>query len=170
MDIQITDPDKIWELRLYLGDIGDQEAGEDQLLQDKDYQYFINKNTNKDGKYAFKKTLMNCALSILAYLTRGGARQRIGGEEIFGKELVDSWLLFLKTLQDPKFNGSTPSVYVGGTVRSATEYLATNPDYIDPPFYRGQQNRSPYWETRRTYFLDTVIEPVELKRLTRGRL
>lgn len=166
MDIPITDPDKIWELRLYLGDLGDPEMGEEGLLSDSAYQYFINKATNPETKeYAFRRALMGAAMSILALLTRGGARQRIGQEEIYGKELVDSWLLFLKELKKPSSRGVTPTVYVGGTVRDATAYYATSMEFIDPPFYRGQQDRSPYWEYKRREFLGLVKEPEELKNL-----
>lgn len=164
MDIPITDPDKIWELRLYLGDLGDPEMGDQGILSDEAYQYFINKATNPETKeYYFRKALMGAAMSILATLTKGGARQRIGQEEIYGKELVDSWLLFLKELKKPSSRGVTPTVYIGGTVRDATAYYATSMEFIDPPFYRGQQDRSPYWENKRQEFLDFVKEPEELK-------
>ena len=39
--IPITDPEKIWELRLHLGDLGDLAMGDDQLLSDESYQFFI---------------------------------------------------------------------------------------------------------------------------------
>lgn len=163
MDIEITDPDKIWELRLHLGDLGDIDQGDDQFLTDEHYQYFINRYTSKDGVYNFRGALGSSAMAILPILAKTGARQRIGQEEIYGKELVDNWLAFLKLLKKPSYSGITPVVYIGGVTRESTAYYANNPDLIDPPFYRGQKDRSPYWKYRREQFLNSVIEPEEIK-------
>ena len=164
--IPITDPEKIWELRLHLGDLGDLAMGEDQLLSDESYQFYVNKATNPTTeKYNFKKALIGSAMAILALLTRTAMRQRIGQEDIYGKELFDSWLAFIKLLQDPKYNGGgSPVVYFGGVLRSTTEYYANNPEFIDPPFYRGQKDRSPSWEVRRRQWLGKTVEPEEWKR------
>lgn len=167
MNIPITDPDKIWELRLYLGDLGDLAMGDDQYLSDEAYQFIINKYTKPnpppDGTYQFRKALIAAAMSILALLAHSGARQRVGQEDIYGKELVDSWLAFLKLLQKGKYTGASPVVYFGGVYRDMTAYYATHPNMIDPPFYRGQQDRSPYWKYKRKEFLKFVQEPEESK-------
>lgn len=163
--IPITDPEKIWELRLHLGDLGDLAMGDDQLLSDESYQFFINKATNPTTKtYNFKKALMGSAMAVLANLSRTAMRQRIGQEDIYGKELFDAWLTFIKLLNDPKYSGGgSPIVYFGGVLRSTTECYANNPEFIDPPFYRGQKDRSPYWVTRRREWLGKTIEPEEWK-------
>ena len=166
MDIIVTDPDKIWELRLYLGDLGDIEQGEDQFLSDEAYQYFITKYTKPDGTYYFRSALMSAGISILAQLAGQGARQRVGQEEIYGKELVDSWVKFLQMLQKGKYQGGgSPTIYVGGVLREATAFYARNPEFIDSPFYRGQQARTPYWDRKRLEFWDTVVEPEERRTL-----
>lgn len=152
--------EKIWELRLYLGDLGDITMGEDQYLSDDAYLFFIRKYT-KDDHYNFRASLYGAAVAILAQLVRLGARQRIGQEEIYGKELVDSWMLFLKELQKPKNFGVSPTVYIGGVVRDTVAYYATSPEFIDPPFYKGQQDRSPYWRHKRLEYLNYVKEPEE---------
>ena len=138
--IPITDPEKIWELRLHLGDLGDLAMGDDQLLSDESYQFFINKATNPTTKtYTFKKALMGSAMAVLANLSR-------------------------TLLNDPKYSGGgSPIVYFGGVLRSTTECYANNPEFIDPPFYRGQKDRSPYWVTRRREWLGKTIEPEEWK-------
>ena len=83
--IPITDPEKIWELRLHLGDLGDLAMGDDQLLSDESYQFFINKATNPTTKtYTFKKALMGSAMAVLANLSRTAMRQRIGQEDSYG--------------------------------------------------------------------------------------
>ena len=165
MNIPITDPDKIWELRLYLGDMGDLAMGEDQLQSDEGYQFYINKYTDKDGNYNFKKALMASAMSILAVLQKTAFHQRVGQEDVYGKELFDSWLEFIKLLQNNKFNGGgSPVVYFGGVLRSTTEFYATNPEFVNSPFYRGQKDRSPYWETRRRDWFGNTVEPEEWKQ------
>lgn len=163
MDIEITTPDKIWELRLYLGDLGDLEKGDDQYLSDEHYQFFINKYTTVEGTYSFRKALIGSAMAILPQLAHGAARQRVGQEEIYGKELLDSWLSFLKLLQKGKYTGASPTVYFGGVYRDVTAFYATSPEFIDPPFYRGQKDRSPYWKYKRQEFMNHVIEPEEQK-------
>jgi len=170
MDIAITDPDKIWELRLYLGDLGDLEQGDDQYLSDEAYQFYINKYTSPPGVYSFRKALIAAAMAILPILSRTGARQRIGQEEVYGKELVDSWLAFLKLLQKGKYTGASPTVYFGGVYRDSTAFYATSPQFIDPPFYRGQQARSPYWQHKRQEFLNHVLEPEEQVGLGLGSI
>lgn len=164
MVIEITDPDKIWELRLALGDLGDITLGDDQHLSDEAYQFFINNATNDKDVYYKRKALMQAAMAILANISHGGARQRIGQEEIYGKELVDSWLAFLKLLQKPSYTGlGTPVVYFGGVYREAMEFYATNPEIVDPAFYRGQQDRSPAWKYKRQQTFNSVVEPEETK-------
>ncbi len=167
MVIEITDPDKIWELRLALGDLGDITMGDDQHLSDEAYQFFINNATNEQGIYYKRKALMQAAMAILANISHGGARQRIGQEEIYGKELVDSWLAFLKLLQKPNYNGlGTPVVYFGGVYRDAMAFYANNPEFVDPAFYKGQQDRTPSWKYKRGYGFNTVVEPEESKHGT----
>lgn len=162
MVIEITDPDKIWELRLTLGDLGD-GTGADQYLSDEQYQYFINKYTDPDtGVLAERKTLLAAAMAILPILARNGARQRVGQEEIYGKELLDSWLAFIKMLQSNKYNGtSAPFVYFGGVYRDAVAFYETNPEFVDSPFYSGKSEEAPNWKYRRQFINNQVIEPAE---------
>ena len=144
MDIVVTDPDKIWELRLYLGDLGDIEQGEDQFLSDEAYQYFITKYTKPDGTYSFRSALMSAGMSILAQLAGQGARQRVGQEEIYGKELVDSWVKFLQMLQKGKYQGGgSPTIYVGGVLREATAFYAPNPTTSNTPNPAPEPSQSP---------------------------
>lgn len=160
MVIPITDPDKIWEMRLTLGDLGDGTGG-DQYLSDEQYQYFINKYTVDTVLYE-RKALLAAAVAILPILARNGARQRVGQEEIYGKELLDSWLAFIKLLQNPKYNGAAaPFVYFGGVYRDTTTFYETNPEFVDSPFYSGQHEEAPNWKYRRQFINNQVVEPAE---------
>lgn len=162
MIIEITDPDKIWEMRLTLGDLGD-GTGTDQYLSDEQYQFFINKYTDTTtGTFYQRKALLAAAMAILPILARNGARQRVGQEEIYGKELLDSWLAFIKLLQSPKYNGAAaPFVYFGGVYRDTVAFYETNPEFVDSPFYNGKSEEAPSWKYCRQFINNQVIEPAE---------
>ena len=140
-------------VRLEVGDTDEFEI----WLTDNDYLYYL---TQYDGN--IRKCTTAAASAILFKLARR-TRERAGQIDVYGAEAYRNYADALdRKLKDFNLNNVNPISYFGGINRELTSDNFQNPNLIDQPFYRGQQNGKPDWYGKREVLLEgDVEEPLE---------
>lgn len=116
--------DPIDRMRLLIGDIDPDLP----LVEDQWYAYYLSQNNNNE-----KKTAIQVAKNILAQYT-GYSREREGMVEVYGNEIFNQYLRWLKDLLSDSSLGllSAPMPYAGGISQSDFCANNANTDNIRP--------------------------------------
>lgn len=124
------------------------------LLEDEEYQYYIDNFLNKKKR---AKQIDFAILNALSY----DVRERSGQEERYANQAFQNRLLLLdKKYKDPTYNGGafTP-LSVGGVFKDEMFDLATDPNRVPDTFVKGQYRNVAEWQTTRKYYYCGMIEP-----------